>query len=201
MNLPLGYAYSALYAGIRQAEKDDLTLDRQRASCERRRGVHAESSAGRAGKAEPPAPEALEGAGGRGGDQCRQRQLRDPYGRRRCARDLQGGGQIVEAAGGSGVARIDWRDRRGTRPEEDSGRAAAADRWARSGTFRGCVARHHDYGPDAQDRVCRSETAARDHPDRGHDEGLGHDPSADGDHAGLRDDRCRYPDRSLCARC
>ena len=26
MNLPLGYAYAATYAGIRQAEKDDLAL-------------------------------------------------------------------------------------------------------------------------------------------------------------------------------
>ena len=26
MNLPLGYAYSAMYAGIRQAERDDLAL-------------------------------------------------------------------------------------------------------------------------------------------------------------------------------
>ncbi len=26
MNLPLGYAYSAVYAGIRQAERDDLAL-------------------------------------------------------------------------------------------------------------------------------------------------------------------------------
>src|SRR5215471_3919020 len=26
LNLPLGYAYSAVYAGIRQAEKDDLAL-------------------------------------------------------------------------------------------------------------------------------------------------------------------------------
>ena len=26
MNLPLGYLYSSVYAGIRQAEKDDLAL-------------------------------------------------------------------------------------------------------------------------------------------------------------------------------
>ena len=55
LNLPLGYAYSAVYAGIRAGAEGRPGADRQRPARQRRRGVHAEPRAGRAGEALPHA--------------------------------------------------------------------------------------------------------------------------------------------------
>ena len=49
MNLPLGYAYAATYAGIRQVEKDDLALIVSGLPANAAARVHAEPRAGRAG--------------------------------------------------------------------------------------------------------------------------------------------------------
>ena len=56
VDLPLGYRYSATYAGIRQAEKDDLALIVSGLPAAAAGRLHAEPRAGRAGEALPPPP-------------------------------------------------------------------------------------------------------------------------------------------------
>jgi methionyl-tRNA formyltransferase len=65
VDLPLGYRYAATYAGIRQAEKDDLGSDRLRPAGRRRRRIHPKPRAGRAGQALPPPSGRLARRGGR----------------------------------------------------------------------------------------------------------------------------------------
>ena len=115
MNLPLGYAYAATYAGIRAAEKDDLALivtglPATAAAVFTQNRVQAAPV-----RLAPPAPEGVARPGGRDPDQRRQCQLRHAHRRRGGARHLPRPlAQTAAAAGGAGAAGIHRRDRRGT---------------------------------------------------------------------------------------
>ena len=90
MNLPLGYAYAATYAGIRQVEKDDLALIVT--------GLSANAAAVFTQNRVQAAPvklcrrhlKLLGRPRGRHPGECRQRQLRHAHGRRGGAGHLQG---------------------------------------------------------------------------------------------------------------
>ena len=114
VDLPLGYRYAATYAGIRQAEKDDLGLIVSGLPAAAAGVFYAESRAGRAREAVPPSSGRLARRGRRHPGECRQRQLRHAHGRRGGAGLLPVRRAPVAAAGDSGAARFDRRDRRRT---------------------------------------------------------------------------------------
>ena len=199
MKLPLGYLYSATYAGIRQAEKDDLALivsglpasaaavftqNRVQASPVRLSRRNLQRSGGLAGAILVNAGNA--NCATRTGDavalatsKAAAKLLKLPP------------AQVLPAS--TGVIGV----------ELDPAKITDALPRLAAGTpprpFRRRRPRHHDHRPGAQDRFRRSEAAPRRGAHCRHDQRLRHDPAADGHHPGIRPDRCRYPAGRCCA--
>ena len=202
MNLPLGYRYSAMYAGIRKAAKRRPRPDRLRAARLRRRRVHAEPRAGRARAARAAATCRFQGAGRRHPGERRQRQLRHAHRRRRR--------RSPPARPPPKCCACPWRRCSPPPPASSAWNSIRARsstpcrRWSqgsRPRRFDDAARRHHDHRPGPQNRLRRSEAAARHGPHRRHDQGLRHDPAAHGHHARLRHDRRRRSRRPPCAPC
>ena len=162
MNLPLGFAYSAVYAGIRQAEKDDLGLIVS--------GLPANAAAVFTQNRVQAAPVKLSRRNLRlskglvgavlvnaGNANCATR-TGDAVAAATSARPRQSA-QVHRRAG---AARLHRRHRRGdstARKITDALPALIAGLSRRP--VSGCRRRHPDHRPGAQDRLRRGQTAAR----------------------------------------
>jgi hypothetical protein len=173
---------------------------RSRAHCfrrsrRRRRRFHAEPNAGRAGETLPPASARFAGQSGRHPGECRQRQLRHAHRRPRGPGFLPRRGEALETAACTGAPGLHRRNRRraGFRPHPES--PPAARRRPRGKSFQRRRARHHDHRPGRKRSFRRSEAAPRHRAHRRYDQGLRHDSSTHGHHAGFRPHRCEHPGR------
>ena len=201
LNLPLGYAYAATYAGIRQVEKDDLALivtglpanaaavftqNRVQAAPVKLCRRHLKLSGGLVGAILVNAGNA--NCATRTGDavalatsKAAAKLLKLPV------------SQVLPASTGVIGVELDPRKIIDALPRLVSG--------PRHRSLRRRGPRHHDHRPGAQDRLRRNQPAARRGADRGHDQRLGHDPAAHGHHPGVRHDRRLHSRRRNCAPC
>ena len=149
MNLPLGFAYSAVYAGIRQAQKDDLALivsglpanaaavftqNRVQAAPVRLCRKHLKLSKGLVGAVLINA----------GNANCATR-----TGDAVAAATAKAAAKVLRLPVAAGAARVDRRNRCRARPAQDHRRAAAAHCRPRRRAISGRRQRHHDHGPRA----------------------------------------------------
>ena len=161
VKLPLGYRYSAVYAGIRKVKKDDLALivpdaPASGAAVFTQNRVQAAPGSHRALE-----PDEIARAGERGARQCGQRELRHADGRSRRAGVLRCRRQSSARAADAGVSRVHRRDWRGTGRAFDRERAARSDRGARAGPLRRCRARHPHHRSGNEDRASASAPEER----------------------------------------
>ena len=157
LNLPLGYRYSATYAGIREVEKDDLALIVS--------GLPANAAAVFTQNRVQAAPVKLsrrnlklsQRTGGRDSGERRQRQLRHAHGRSRwrwppakaAAKLLKlPPAQVLPASTGVIGVELDPRKITDALPRLVGG--------LHRGALRRCRARHHDHRPGAEDGIRRS---------------------------------------------
>ncbi len=165
VKLPLGYRYSAVYAGIRKVKKDDLALIVS--------DVPASGAAVFTQNRVQAAPVRIARwnltqvarIGERGADQCGQRELRHPDRRPRRAGLLRCRCQSAARAADAGFSGVHRRDRRGTGCASDRERAARPGRGLGARSIRRRRARHPDHRSGDEDRAS-ARCASRKAPSR-----------------------------------